>query len=345
LLLLLAAAVPGLIHELVLDRADQATAPLRSGMLFFGCAVVTQQLAAGGGSSSSRPAAPADASAAKIAAAALGRLAQQPWVAASNDLTSAAAVFAAAAAGLLPPVLRYQRADAGVFIEFQPPAQEQLQEQAQHAAAGAAGSGSLAGIVLAPALWFRFNDAGAAAQPGEQDAAAAAQGAAGAGAGDVQGLLQHPFFGDADEDAASVGDDAGGSSSDGAAGSEDPAAGLAAGAGEAGAGPAVAHMPEPELLPPAQVCEAEPQMPAAAVEVGTALGWHPTSQRTGMLALRLARPRLASLVCAKLLDSEDRNAAFNAARGGCNIDCALVLCRGQDLWEVPDGLTVLGPSG
>jgi hypothetical protein len=60
--------------------------------------------------------------------------------------------------------------------------------------------------------------------------------------------------------------------------------------------------------------------------------------------VRLQQPRLAQLVCVKLIDSEDCSPGFNAERGGCNVDCELVMCRGQDVGWLPQGVQLLGAA-
>lgn len=63
------------------------------------------------------------------------------------------------------------------------------------------------------------------------------------------------------------------------------------------------------------------------------------------LAVRLQRPRLAQLLCVKLVDSEDCSPEFNESRGGCNVDCELVMVRGQDLvGVVPQGVVLAGAA-
>jgi hypothetical protein len=62
------------------------------------------------------------------------------------------------------------------------------------------------------------------------------------------------------------------------------------------------------------------------------------------LAVRLLQPRVGQVVCVKLIDSEDCNPEFNESRGGCNIDCEMVMCRGQELTGLPGGLRLLGPA-
>jgi hypothetical protein len=124
----------------------------------------------------------------------------------------------------------------------------------------------------------------------------------------------------------------------GAASSDHPpppapaAAEAAAAAAAAGANGAI---PTPRVAAPFPPCTPHPILPAHAPEVSTALGWYPShqqqQQQRGSLAVRLQLPRLAQLVCVKLLDSEDVSPAFNESRGGCNIDCEVVIMRGQDL--------------
>jgi hypothetical protein len=91
---------------------------------------------------------------------------------------------------------------------------------------------------------------------------------------------------------------------------------------------------------PTSTCTAAPQLPVAATEVAAALGWLPTGDHPGMLAVQLQQPRSANLVCALLLDCEDVRPAFNRSRGGCNIDMQLVMLRGFAVGQVPVGLQV-----
>jgi hypothetical protein len=74
------------------------------------------------------------------------------------------------------------------------------------------------------------------------------------------------------------------------------------------------------------------------------LGFYPTEQQQMALAVRLQQPRLAQLLCVKLIDREDCNPPFNASRGGCNIDCQMVMCRGQDLLGLPAGVQLAGAA-
>jgi hypothetical protein len=163
---------------------------------------------------------------------------------------------------------------------------------------------------------------GAAGGAGQQGQVAAGDAAGGAGGG----LLAQQLLG------AAVPEDAG-----------LPAAAAPA---AAAAAPAAAARAAPAAAAPWPVCPAEPELTAAAAEAGALLGWRPSGRRQAMLlAVRLAVPRLAQSCIVKLLDSEDRNEEFNAARGGCNIDVELCAFRGQDLAEVPYGLRVQGLGG
>jgi hypothetical protein len=107
---------------------------------------------------------------------------------------------------------------------------------------------------------------------------------------------------------------------------------------------AVAAEPTPRHVSPCSTCPSAPELPAAATEVAAALGWLPPAGQTGMLAVRLRQARSANVVCAVLLDCEDVKPAFNAARGGCNIDMQLILLRGCAVGELPVGLQVASPG-
>jgi hypothetical protein len=128
-----------------------------------------------------------------------------------------------------------------------------------------------------------------------------------------QGLVQ----------AATAGQPAGSSTADGAAGS------------------AAAAAPAPRaVVSSASTSSIAPELPVAATEVAAALGWLPTGDHAGMLAVQLQQPRSANLVCALLLDCEDVRPGFNSSRGGCNIDMQLVMLRGFAVGQVPLGLQV-----
>jgi hypothetical protein len=107
---------------------------------------------------------------------------------------------------------------------------------------------------------------------------------------------------------------------------------------------AASTVPTPRHVVPSSTCPAAPELPAAATEVAAALGWLPPAGQTGMLAVRLQQARSANVVCAVLLDCEDVKPAFNAARGGCNIDMQLILLRGSAVGELPVGLQVASPG-
>jgi hypothetical protein len=125
-----------------------------------------------------------------------------------------------------------------------------------------------------------------------------------------------------------------------------------AAAGGAAGGKGV--IPTPRAAAPFPPCTPHPILPAHAPEVSTALGWYPShnqqqqqqQQQRGSLAVGLQLPRLAQLVCVKLLDSEDVSPAFNDSRGGCNIDCEVVMVRGQDLGGLVGqrGMQLLGAA-
>ncbi|KAF6264520.1 hypothetical protein COO60DRAFT_129552 [Scenedesmus sp. NREL 46B-D3] len=113
-----------------------------------------------------------------------------------------------------------------------------------------------------------------------------------------------------------------------------------------GAGAAAVAAPTPRVVPArsGMLCQAAPELPAAATEVAAALGWLPTDQHAGMLAVQLQQARSANCVCALLLECEDVQPAFNSSRGGCNIDMQLVMLRGHAVGELPQGLEVV-PAG
>jgi hypothetical protein len=160
-----ACAAAGLVQEVFISRGSAATCPVTTGVIYFGCQQQQQQQqqqtgatvgsAVGAATSSSKAGASEDAS-----AAVLCNMLHQPWVTVTNGLNSAAAVFAAVEVGQLPAVVDYAVGPSAEWIEFDRPTQTEIQQQQQQQGLTAGGSSSssstLGGVVMVPALWFRW---------------------------------------------------------------------------------------------------------------------------------------------------------------------------------------------
>lgn len=92
-----------------------------------------------------------------------------------------------------------------------------------------------------------------------------------------------------------------------------------------GSGPALPRA-APAARPP---CPHAPALTEVAPEAALALGWGPADGAAALLHVQLLQPGPLAYVCAKLIGGEDMQPAFNASRGGCNIDCTALLLRGK----------------
>jgi hypothetical protein len=178
--------------------------------------------------------------------------------------------------------------------------------------------------------------------PGFEADPANVQGPGGLGQGLGQGV-----HGPGEAAAADAGGLDGGGSSQG--GSQPGASGSIGNQVPDGGDPAAAAVDasgvrQPRVVTPWPQCDQCPHLPASSPEVAAALGWYPGQQHPMNLAVKLLQPRMGQLVCVKLIDSEDCNPEFNESRGGCNIDCEMVMCRGQQVTQLPRGMQLLGAA-